>query len=609
MANSSSPMDALLPDVATKEMQAQRLMALSQMLMQQGAQPDPNRMAGRYVVKTSPLEALNAALKPVLGAYYGNQGIEAAADANKTRAQQIGALINSPDPTNTAGTQPMTGPQALAAQSPRTGDDGQPLAPLPSPAAAQSVGAPGVNTSQGVLPQGSMSILGMPKNVAIALYLNSPQEFAKAQAAAYAQPDAVKQLGLAYGYGTPEYMKGLQALATKASYIEPTKVSQRDTILDPMTHQPIFTGPDQDHGIFTQWQNGQPVAGPIAGANPALAANAGAIKGAESAAALPSQIALSGVDAANKLRYSVPETKPGNTPLLSPQAAGVMGITGGPSPAPVAVPRPPVSTVPLPAPAMQAPPGSPQGAAMPPAAAPAAPPVAPGPQGAVQPPAQAAGTTFAQMPGGGYQGVNTAGPELAGQTTKQQAQSQQYADILKDATSAEQGLQQLQIMKANAPNGIFGTGADLRLDGLRTINPSSPSVKASEEIDKAAAALALAQGNRSDSQLSTAKDATPHRGLSQNGFLGNIDSTAQRFQRSIDMRDQANQWLTTHPNLDGFTEAFNASNPPSMYAARVTGQTGQPAAPGAPVQPTAPAAPIASPQDIVNELRKRGVVQ
>lgn len=158
----------LAPNAYVQAAQAQRQQALAQMLMQQGAEmPAPNRMAGRYVVKTSPLEDLSHVVQTGLGAYIGNRAVTQGAQAQGdiARSQLANALIaNGQDPSSVLGQQnaprspdaapPMGGVASVPASDGGAGGT-QPPEPIPppeQPLPAAPASAPPAAVAQAPLP-------------------------------------------------------------------------------------------------------------------------------------------------------------------------------------------------------------------------------------------------------------------------------------------------------------------------------------------------------------------------------------------------------------------------------------------------------------------------
>lgn len=308
---------------------------------------------------------------------------------------------------------------------------------------------------------------------------------------------------------------------------------------------------------------------PIPGAVSAQSAFAGGKAGAEAGARFPYDVALANVRALSDARYRPVPLRTGD--IMSPDLSNLMGVASSASPTTAAAGGTPAGGLLSLGGAFQppAPQPSPQQSQLPATQNPAAPAGLGG-----------SGVRFTQLPGGGTVAINNSGPQIAGDTELSKITAEQMKPILADANDAQQALQQLQVMKANAPSAIFGLGDEARLDmrklgqqiGFLGVGPNDPAIRSSEEIDKASNALSNTLGSRSDSALAVAQKSIPNRSNSQAGFLGNISSVEQRAQRAIDRRDAAQDFLAKNGNLNGFAEQFDNTNPPSMYSNRVTGQ-------------------------------------
>lgn len=270
-------------DMQRKQMAAQVLMSA---LQQSSNSPNPvGAPVGAYQVQAK--RGIMQDIAPILTAALAGK-------ANRTAMQ---AQQNYMNPQQPAATAPYD--SAAAAQAPS--------------GIAQPAPGPGSSTATSGLvqapPQNPMVPAGMqPRTAQGFLNMLGPQEYAKKMLELQTQrPDIVSTLRAAnidpnspQGLSiqrqmimkplTPELAQQLHAAGidpdspqgqqiqqqsiAKATNIPPTAVRANETVLDPLTHQPFFTGPD--NGLSTTWNNGQPRQSNIPGALPAERAAAAA---------------------------------------------------------------------------------------------------------------------------------------------------------------------------------------------------------------------------------------------------------------------------------------------------------------------------------------------
>lgn len=268
-----------------KLIQLQRQQALAQSLMQQD-QGNPG---------SAPYGGLRNAGNAILGAFLAKRGDQGMADFyNPTSSQPTtppqpsGQVSNSgpsmpqaspqmpplsaqsgptPQIDNTPGPQPMaqSSPQGQPSQ-PQQGGNGQTPPDLPTlPPMMQRIWA------------GIPHIPGVPAAAAVRAYMNANPEYYKAYFDSMAPTPDQKNANAAFGPGTPGAQQALQGIVKKAGS---TEVRPEGYVIGP--DGKITYGPNEASNVYyTTGPNNEPIAHSIPGGAEAAAQAAGARTGAE----------------------------------------------------------------------------------------------------------------------------------------------------------------------------------------------------------------------------------------------------------------------------------------------------------------------------------------
>lgn len=308
----ASPQAILAPNLAVQQQQYERQMALANALRSQ-ALTDTNPGRGS-VSWTQGLSRLANAL--LANSEYKKADTQLGSMAQNYAAAIRGEFGGSPS----LSTSPMTAPSSAPAQSSAStptdqvsnipGDRGvygsggvedngnlpdpsqQPAANPPAavaPAPAAPSPAPG---PQSYTP-GPLSLTGNP-NIDMTMYAMDPQGYMHAVETARSPVDmakTVQQAQAAAARGDYATAAALYGNIRKQNFVAPVNVRQGSTVIDPNTHQPIFTNPRTPEGAVADFgPNGQPTGvSMLPGAPGAIATESGA-KAAGQAAYSPMQV-------------------------------------------------------------------------------------------------------------------------------------------------------------------------------------------------------------------------------------------------------------------------------------------------------------------------------
>lgn len=249
-------------DLQRKQMLAQTLMGA----FQQGNQTPSDWNSMRVVPKRSGLQNV-ATLASALLAGKAMQG------ANQAQQKYFAGLYGGGDTSA-----PPSAPITLA--PPPTDPNEQTVQPLIArngQSFSQAVG--GASPPQQV--SNPMLLTGDPRTSQALLGMMGPAEYGKALGARY-QPLELEKKLTAAGITDPALRQQIvQASLAKENYIAPIDARAGGTVLDPITHQPVFTAPQ--NGVQTLWTPQGPVQAPVPGAAGAQAQIAGATTGAKEA--------------------------------------------------------------------------------------------------------------------------------------------------------------------------------------------------------------------------------------------------------------------------------------------------------------------------------------
>lgn len=263
-----NPLAILAPDLYAKQLAIQRRQALAQSLMQQGSESGGNAAYG----------GLANAGKSLLGAFLAKRGDQAMANlyapqtdtsqAPSQPPQQPGQISNAPMPTAPQSpSQPPVAPQG--GPSPQVSNS-------PSPNVAMGQALQG-RTIPSVMNGAIADLPGMSHTQSIMAYFQSPQAYYTALAAANAPTPDQKNANAAYGTGTPQAKAALQGVVQKAGSVE---VRPEGYVLGP--DGKITYGPNEASNVYyTTGPNNEPIAHPIQGGAEAAAQAAGQKTGAE----------------------------------------------------------------------------------------------------------------------------------------------------------------------------------------------------------------------------------------------------------------------------------------------------------------------------------------
>lgn len=274
---------AVLPQFQGSYYDLQRQQALAQALMQGALTPAQAPQAvssGQYTVapRMSPIAPLANVAQALMASRMGNQ---VGQGLNNLGAQQWQALV---------GGNPTSG---FGASAPAQGGAASPLssASADQPVADGTAGASGVSDQLGqgqqqgtpgmLSPGGPMNPLGMPVQQAAMMYMNSPDEYWKAQSQAFKPADIVSQIRAAgIDPSSPLGRQLAQTALAKANYIAPTSVRPGGALYDPTTGRMMTTPAAAPEGFqnVQDPQSGQwyavPVQGGIGAVKSSAAANA-----------------------------------------------------------------------------------------------------------------------------------------------------------------------------------------------------------------------------------------------------------------------------------------------------------------------------------------------
>lgn len=258
-----------------------RQKALSDQLMQQSAEPLQGQMVSNHYVAPSWTQGLSKMFQSYEGAKMGVQ-------SSGTLAKMQAAALRNVFANMTGGQQPMVpgaNSTALAAGaagnnpmpgSPPTLSDGTAAPPsMIPPSLANNVGPTNRNAALATALRGNgmpaqdtpapASASGIPPQalgqIMAGSMLGMPDAYASTILSPYQATDATK-MAMAAGVDPRQANEGA---LTKNNYIPFNILRPGNTILDPLTHQPIFTSPDMDSGAMIRWNNGQPSAMQIPG--------------------------------------------------------------------------------------------------------------------------------------------------------------------------------------------------------------------------------------------------------------------------------------------------------------------------------------------------------
>lgn len=300
-------------DVQRKQLMAQMLM---QAFQQNANSPNPQPVGnGAYTVQ--PKRGIMQGIAPILSAALAGKAMK---DSN-TAQQNYFQGLNAPAPAQTA---PYDASAASQAEQTAPGIAATPQ----SQQQPKGLVAP-TPTTNPMIPNG-MS----PRTAQQMLNFMGPQEYAKTFVAPqYPGPtDLERKLTLA-GITDPQLRQQIvQQSIAKENYQAPTAVRGNETLLDPVTRKPFFTGPTEN-GVVTSWDGaGNPSVSNAPGSLAATQAESAA-KTAGTQSQTPIKL---GVDASGKDVYGFP-TPPAaaaSTPTASrvpgvPRAGG--GVTASPA--------------------------------------------------------------------------------------------------------------------------------------------------------------------------------------------------------------------------------------------------------------------------------------
>lgn len=254
----------LPPDIQLQQINLQRQQALADALRQQSLESTPSEVvSGRVVPK-----GILGAIAPLLRAGLANK------TQDNVSQGQIGLtkaysdyLTNSANSALPGNSQPAPQPQAptgmtqdgqtvptsSAPSGQAIGDAGGMSVPV-SPNAAPAQPSPQPSGPQ-ISPQLRQAYIGL-------LRMGNTDGANKLLEMAWQTQmptDAAKDVAAAYGNGPDANA------AYRAKVNPPLSMRQGNTMIDPVTHQPIFTSPDMDSGAMIKWNNGQPSAVQIPG--------------------------------------------------------------------------------------------------------------------------------------------------------------------------------------------------------------------------------------------------------------------------------------------------------------------------------------------------------
>ena len=274
----------------------ERQQKMSDILMQQSTDPLQGQMVSNHYVAPSWTQGL----AKMVQSYYGNKmGIEAASKLATMQASAYRNVLAGVTRSGASSAAPGANTTALAAGSsgqnpipnaPPAMSDGSaaPASMIPAsvgnttgPTNANlalskllQAGSPATTNEAGPVPavpsmpaqDTQMRRPGLFGNIPAPLVSASmsglfPESVMSAAMSPYQATDATK---MAIAANVDPTQANAGALA-KNNYIAPNILRQGNTVLDPITHQPIFTSPDMDSGAGITWNKGQPSAYQIPG--------------------------------------------------------------------------------------------------------------------------------------------------------------------------------------------------------------------------------------------------------------------------------------------------------------------------------------------------------
>ena len=240
---------------------AQRKAQLAQMLMgafqQSVNSPNPTTGVSGAAGTVTPRRGIMQSVAPLVEALMAGK---AQNTANQSTQQYMQGLYNPQQPATPTGpgsgiVSPDAPPaaqeaaQAVSASTPRG---------LVAPAATAQ---PAARQSNPMIPPGMT-----PSSAQQMLNLMGPEKYASTFIAPqYQQPEILAKLRAAGITAPADQQNYIRQSLQKENYIAPTAVRANETELDPLTHQPFFTGPDA--GVNQTWDaQGNPTQSVIPGA-------------------------------------------------------------------------------------------------------------------------------------------------------------------------------------------------------------------------------------------------------------------------------------------------------------------------------------------------------
>jgi len=251
-----NPLAILAPDLYAKQLAIQRRQALAQSLLQQGEQSGGSAAYG----------GLANAGKSLLGAFLAKRGDQDMANLYAPQPdpsqqpsqppQQPGQVSNAPMPTAAQSSpQPPAAPQGGPAPQIGNTPGPQPIQ-QPAPNVAMGQALQGKRTIPSVMNGAIADLPGMSHQQSMMAYFQSPQAYYTALAAANAPTPDQKNAAAAFGQGTPQAQNALKGILNKNASVE---VRPEGYVIGP--DGKITYGPNEASNVYyTTGQNNEPIA-------------------------------------------------------------------------------------------------------------------------------------------------------------------------------------------------------------------------------------------------------------------------------------------------------------------------------------------------------------